>query len=401
MEEATEETRTMVDTTPRPAISRRYALAALGSSALVAPTGLRAQTAVKTFTFGAMFPTTGQAAEIGQDQVRGLELAVDEINARGGVDGWRFKGTVVDHKATAAGGVQAINQLVNIERVPFVITSFSGATLAALPIAAQSQVILFNSGGTSVNLLDRPWLYNNAVIGEPLNAPMVDYAWAQGMRTAAIIISEDPLGRDNAPLFAAGFTKRGGRIVASESYSVGSTDFLAQLTKIKATNPQMIYQVGAGDAQGLLVKQTRAIDYKGLLMGPLATPNIYEVGGKAADGFITAAVAIDRTSHNRGVQRFVSSYKAKYSKEPDWVQGCVYEGVFYLADLVHDVMRSGGDPHNGAVLLKAIDANPSFVNVLSGGRVTLQKNHGSIRAVGLSEVRDNKFVTIKVVTPKA
>jgi branched-chain amino acid transport system substrate-binding protein len=385
----------------KPTISRRIALSAFGAAALSGPTVLRAQTAAKTYTFGAMFPTTGQPGAIGQEQVRGMELAVDEVNARGGIDGWTLKASVVDNKATAAGGVQAINQLVNLEHAPFVLTSFSGPTLAAQPIAAQNQVVMMNCGGSSVNLLDKPFLYNDAVIGEPLNAPLVDYAWSKGMRTAATLVSEDPLGRDNAPLFSAAFTKRGGKIVASETYALGTTDFSVQLTKIKAANPQMLYAIGIGDGSGLLVKQTRALDFKGLMIGPLATPNLYDIGGKAADGFVTSAMAIDPTSRDRGVQRFLAAYKAKYGRNPDWIPGTCYESVLYLADLIHTVVRAGGDPRSGAALQKAIESNPSFANCLSGGRVTLQKNHGSIRAVGLSEVRDNKFVTIKVVTPAA
>src|SRR5438309_2333994 len=129
----------MNSTSKAPAVSRGRALAVLGAAAAAASAApARAQSTPKTYTFGGMFPMTGGAAEIGQDFVRGMNLAVDEINARGGVDGWQLKAIVVDHKGNAAGGVQAMNQLVNLEKVPYVLSSFAGVTLAAQPIAAQN-----------------------------------------------------------------------------------------------------------------------------------------------------------------------------------------------------------------------------------------------------------------------
>jgi branched-chain amino acid transport system substrate-binding protein len=385
-------------------MSRARVLAALGgiaaAGAVPSFAQAQAQPAGKIYTFGALFPMTGPGAEIGQDQLHGMELAVDDVNARGGVAGWKLKGIVVDHKGTAAGGVQAMNQLVNLEKVPFVITGFAGVTLAAQPIAAQNQVVMMNIGGTSINLLDKPWLYNDQVIGESLNQPLAQYAWDHGIRTVAVLVSEDPLGKDNAALFVADFQKLGGRIVANETFPVNNSDFSPQLTKIRAANPQGLYNIAVGDTSGLLVKQARANDFKGLFFGPLAVPNLFQVGGKAAEGFVTTSMAVDFTSKSREVQRFLATFKAKYGNEPTWVSGTPYEAVLYLTTLINEVARSGGDPRNGGALLKALESRPAFPNVLSGGQVVLQKDHGSIRAVALSEVRDGKFVQTRVVTPK-
>lgn len=382
-------------------ISRSRALATIGAIAAAAgaPRVAGAQ-AAKTFTFGAMFPMTGPGAEIGQDQLHGMQLGVDDINGRGGVAGWQLKGTVVDHKGNAAGGVQAMNQLANLEKVPYVLTGFAGVTLAAQPIAAQNQILLINIGGTSINLLDKPWLYNDQLIGEPLNAPLAQYVWDKGIRSVGILVSEDPLGKDNAALFAADFTKRGGKIVANETFPVGSSDFSGQLAKIRAGNPQGLYNVAAGDTQGLIVKQARANDIKGLLFGALANSNLYQTGGPAAEGFVTTMLAVDYTSKDANVQHFLSGYKAKYNATPDWSQGTPYEGVILLSNLIREVTRKGGDPRSGAALMAALEANPSFPNCLSGGQVRFRKDHGCTRAVAVSEVRGEHFVPIKVITPQ-
>jgi branched-chain amino acid transport system substrate-binding protein len=386
--------------TPLP-ITRSRALAAIGGIAAAGSLTSVAHAQTKTYTFGAMYPMTGPGAEIGQDQQRGSDLAVEEINARGGVAGWKLRAIVADHRGVAAGGVQAMNQLVNLEKVPYVLTGFAGVTLAAQPIAAQNQVVLLNIGGTSLGLLDKPWLYNNQLIGEPLNAPLAQYVWSKGIRTVGMLVSEDPLGKDNAAIFAADFTKLGGKIVVSETFPVGSTDFSPQLAKIKAAGAQGFFSIGAGDPQGLMVKQARANDFKGLIFGTLGNTNLYSMAGAAAEGFITTGISVDYENRDRGVQHFLSSYKAKYGKTADWVPGTPYEGVMYLAQLIEDVARAGGDPRSGAALLKALEARPSFANILSGGRVTFRKDHGCTRAVALTEIKNGKFTTIKVITPSA
>jgi len=386
----------------RSTLSRSRALAAIGgiAAAGAVPRLAHAQAAAKTFTFGAMYPMTGPGAEIGQEQSQGSDLAVADVNARGGVAGWQLKVIVVDHKGVAAGGVQAMNQLVNLEKVPYVLTGFAGVTLAAQPIAAQNQVVLVNIGGTSINLLDKPWLYNDQLIGEPLNAPIAQYLVEHGIRTVATLVSEDPLGKDNAALFIADYTKRGGKVVVSETFPVGASDFSAQLAKIRAANPQALYNIAAGDPQGLLVKQARANDFKGLFCGALANPSLPIMGGAAAEGFVTTALAVDWSSKSRNVQHFYTSYKAKFGKDPDWVQGTPYEGVMLLSKLIERVSRQGKDPRSGAALLSALEADPTFPNYLSGGVVTLRKDHGCTRAVAVSELRGGKFVPIRVITPQ-
>jgi branched-chain amino acid transport system substrate-binding protein len=377
-------------------LSRLQALAALGGT-VAAPRIALAQ-GTKTFTFGGMYPLTGFAAAIGLEQAEGMEVGVQDVNSRGGVAGWSLKAVPVDHKGLAAGGVQAFNQLVNLEKVPYVLTGFAGVILATYPIAVQNQILMLNIGGISTALLDKPWLYNNQLIGDPLNAPLAQYCVEHGIKTAGMLTGEDPLGRDNAAIFSAAFTKRGGKIVASETFPIGSTDFTAQLSKIRASNPQAIFNIVAGDTQGLIVKQARASGFKGLFFG-YGQPNLAQIGGEAAEGFISAGLAEDWSSRNRNVQRLYSEYKTKTSKSPSWISGTAYEGVQLLAKLIDATVKSGKDPRNGANLMAALEASPSFPNYLSGGQVVFRKDHGCTRAVALSELRGDKWVTVRVLTP--
>lgn len=370
------------------------ALAAVGDMPAVS----QAQTSAKTFTFGAMFPLSGPAAEIGAEFKRGLDMALDDVNAKG-VDGWQLKAIIVDHKGTALGGAQAMNQLVNLDKVPFVLTTFTGVALTAQPIAAQNGVVLMNVGGTSNNLLDKPWLYNDQVMGDALNLPLAQYSYEKGARNAALLTSEDAYGKDDGTAFTTAFTKLGGKVVASETFPLTTTDFTAQLTKIRAANPDVLYVVAVGDTQGLLVKQARALDIKAKIVGPLPTNGLMSVGGRAAEGFVGSGIAVDPATKDPAAKAFLAAFRSKYGSVPEWDAGTPYEAVHFLAGLIHSVTRSGGDPRSGAALLKALQANPTFQNYLSGGQVRLLADHGSIRALQLQQVKNGKFVTIKVVTP--
>lgn len=382
-------------------VSRSRALTALGGFAAAgAAAGPSFAQTSKTYTFGALLPLTGFAAEIGQEQSQGMQAGVDAVNARGGVAGWTLKAIPLDHKGTAAGGVQAFNQLVNLEKVPYALMGFAAVILATYPMAVQNQVLVLNIGGISTNLLDKPWLYNNQLIGEPLNVPLAQYAREHGIRTAAILVGEDPLGRDNSAIFNTAFTKRGGTIVASETFPIGATDFSAQLAKIRTANPDAIFNIVAGDTQGLIVKQARAAGFKGVFLG-LGQPNLYQLAGDAAQGFISAGLAEDWRSSNRNVRQLYTSYESKFGKQPSWIGGTVYEGVLLLAKLIDNVARSGKDPRSGAALQAALEASPSFPNCLSGGQVVFRKDHGCTRAVALSELRGGTWVTVRVITPTA
>jgi branched-chain amino acid transport system substrate-binding protein len=365
----------------------------------VRPAPAQAQTNAKVYTFGAMFPLSGPAAEIGTEFERGLNLAIDDINGKGGVDGWKLQPVVADHKGTALGGAQAMNQLVNLDKVPFVLTTFTGIALTAQPIAAQNSVVLMNIGGTSNNLLDKAWLYNDQVMGDPLNIPLAQYAWDKGARTAALLTSEDAYGKDDGIAFTTAFQKLGGKIVASETFPLTTTDFTAQLTKIQAAKPDVMYVVAVGDTQGLLVKQARALNIKAPLVGPLATQGLITLGGPAAEGFVGSGIAVDPDTKDPAARAFLGAYKTKYTGIPEWDVGTPYEAVHYLAALIHDVVKAGGDPRSGAALQKAIEARPSFQNYLSGGQVKLLADHGSVRTLQLQQVKDGKFATIKVIAP--
>jgi len=110
---------------------------------------------------GAILPLTGSGASYGVWMKGGTEMAAEEINAGGGIAGRKLEVIYEDHAADASKAVNAMRRLVEVEKVPFTLTSYSSPTLAVQPIGAQSKVLMMNGGGQSDNLANKEYLYNN------------------------------------------------------------------------------------------------------------------------------------------------------------------------------------------------------------------------------------------------
>lgn len=351
------------------------------------------------YRFGVMIPLTGPGAVIGEAYKRGLDMAVSEINASGGVGGMKLVPDVQDHKGTAQGGTEAMNQLANIDKVPYVVSSFSSSTLAAQPTAAQNKILLMNAGGPDTSMLNKAYLFNNQVMAPSLMPPLAQYVWGQGKRKAALLTSTDPFGDGNRTAFKAGWAKLGGQVVADELFQIGATDFTAQLAKIRSSNPDVILAVAVGQTLGQIVQQARASGITATIVGPLATDDVIRLGGKGAEGFLDDGIAVDPSTTDAGAKHFLDAYKQKYGSYPDWISGTMYESVYLLRDLVQAVQKQGGDPKSGEQLQKALMANPQFHNYLSGGTVKIQADHGIQRDIAIREVKDGKWTVVKTVPP--
>jgi len=350
-----------------------------------------------TYTFGVLIPLTGAAASIGTVFRNGLDMAVEEINRQGGAAGMTLEANVQDHKASAQGGVAAMNQLVNIARVPYVISSFSSPTLAAQPIAEQNKVLLINSGGTDLSLLNKPYLYNNQVMSPNLVPPLAQFAWDNGHRRAAMLSNNDAYGDGNRKVFREVWQRLGGEVVADEVFPIESTDFSAQLTKVKAANPDFVLITAFGQTHGLVVKQARALGLDAQLAGPLATNDLVQQAGPAAEGFWDNGIAVDPDTTNPGARQFIDSYRQKYGVVPDWSSGTMYESVYLLRDLIEAVVKDGGDPRSGEALLKALQRQPEFQNFLAAGTVRFGDDQSVIRTLAIRQVVNGQFQPIKFV----
>jgi branched-chain amino acid transport system substrate-binding protein len=196
-----------------------------------------------------------------------------------------------------------------------------------------------------------------------------------------------------ADVFIEEFGKLGGTIVADESYSQGDTDFSAQLTSMRARNPQAIYVPGYYTEVGLIARQARSLGITAPLLGGDGwdSPALTEIGGDALNGsYLSNHYSVEDPSP--AIQKFVADYRAKYGQTPDALAGLAYDSAM----LLFDAMRRAGTTEPAAVR-DALAATQNFAGVT--GMITLDENRNAIKPAVVLKVENGAFTYVETITP--
>jgi branched-chain amino acid transport system substrate-binding protein len=353
----------------------------------------------KPYQLGAMFALTGPSASIGQEFRKGVEMAVKEINDAGGVKGAKIDLRLEDGKGTAEGGVAAMNKFTNLDKRPYVITSTSAQSLAAQPIAAQHKTVLVNVGGSSPDLLNLPYLYNDAVNINAMGPALADHLYQKGYRKLAFIGTADPFGEGSVNTMTPAWKKLGGTVVENQSIKATDTDYSAQLLKIRQAAPDIVIATAIGQTLGQIVQQARAAGINVPMAGPLATAGLTSVAGKSAEGFedISMSVIDPAQAPGTNAAKFATAFKTQYNEDPSWIPGAGYEAVYLYKSLVESALAQGKNARDGAVLQSFIQKATFPDYMLGGSEVKFLPDHSVGRAVTLRQVKDGKFVVTQTI----
>ncbi len=194
-------------------------------------------------TIGASLPLTGDAASYGEMARAGIELAVKEINDAGGINGRTLSVTYEDDLCSATGGVNAFNKLITIDHVAAIIGPVcSPAAVPALPLAQQHHVptIIIASAAGLPAIGD--YIFRNYPSDSLQGRFAAEYVFnTLGKKKVAVLYTNDDWGSGLRDTFTQRFTELGGTITESEGADVSATDLRTPLTKIKASNPELVY----------------------------------------------------------------------------------------------------------------------------------------------------------------
>src|SRR3989338_10042895 len=219
-----------------------------------------------TYKIGVMYPLTGDGASYGLPIQRTTKIAIDEINAKGGVNGRKLEAIYEDGKCNPKDGNAAAQKLVNIDKVEVIIGGVcSGETLGAAPIAEENKVALISPSATSPDITNAgDFIFRLAPSDAFAGIVAAEYASKDLKTSKAAIISETTdYAQGLRNVFKSYFEDLGGEIVADETYNPEDTDFRTQVTKVKAANPDIIYLVPQAPQKGLLlVKQIKEAGLK-------------------------------------------------------------------------------------------------------------------------------------------
>jgi branched-chain amino acid transport system substrate-binding protein len=318
-----------------PAVLAGLALAAVAA----------AQPKGEPIKIGLLTPITGNLARWGGYAQNGAGLAADEINAAGGVLGRPLQVVAADSQCQPAQGVSALRRLITADKASFVIGDIcSSVTLAAMPVVAESKVILLNAGSSHPDITYKAgaggnaWTFRNYPTDELRTQIVTDYVVKQGAKRFSILNVDNDFGRGAAALTKKQLDRVGGTLLSEDYFKSGETDFAPVLTKIKGLKPDVLLMYGLPDSVPPLTVLMKAQGLKVRLAGvaEFTTPDIIkrsqaDVLEGAVEGMSWAPIL--GGDANRA---FVEAYRKRAGDAPQVHAFTHYESLKMLARALAD-----------------------------------------------------------------
>ena len=288
------------------------------------------------FRIGVMESVTGPGETYGTVSVQSKQLAVDEINAAGGINGRMLELIVEDSKCNAQDAITAYNKLTDVDGVKIILgTSCSGAMLGAAPLAEKEGVVMFSGLATNPDIAEAgDYIFRTSLSDATVGVDTGNVLWADGIRRLATINESTDYAEGLRRTTTAHFEKLGGQIVAAESYPTDTTDFRTQLTKLLSANPDALHVAAQAEASGgTIIKQVRELGYDGPIYSdvvPVGTTAL-EIAGEAATG--VKAITPDLDPANAKAQEVLAAFRKKYEYITlPWFLGSAYDNVYITAE---------------------------------------------------------------------
>ena len=295
-----------------------------------------AEAAKPPFRIGVMESLTGPGETYGNVAVQAKQMAVEEINAAGGINGRMIELIVEDSKCSAQDAITAYNKLTDVDGVKIILgTSCSGAMLGAAPLAEADGVILFSGLATNPDIANAgDYIFRTSISDALLGIDVGNAMWADGVRNLATISETTDYAEGVRRTSVAQFEKRGGTVVAEERYGSDTTDFRTQLTKLLAENPDALLIAAQSEfTGGTIIKQVRELGYEGQLYADIVPvgATALEIAGDAATG--TKAILADISPNNAKGQEVLANFRARYDYVTlAWYLGSAYDDVYITAE---------------------------------------------------------------------
>ena len=299
-----------------------------------------------TIKVGGVAPLSGGVAVCGVECKNGIDLAIEEINAAGGINGKTLEFICEDDEGDPAKSVNAYKKLVTNDGVEYVIGSLtSGCTIALTNLAQNQKILQIAPAATATAVTDAGNYIFRACFIDPFQGRVGGKFAFENLSAKKAAILYD-IGNDYSvgltENFESEFTKLGGSIVSKESYATGDKDFNAQLTKIKAAKPDVVYLPDYYGTVALIAKQLRAQGIDTPIVGADGWDGLTEnAGDEVLNGYYSNHYAED--SDSPAVQKFVGSFKAKYNKSPNSFAALGYDSVYMLKDAILKAGTTDGE----------------------------------------------------------
>lgn len=351
----------------------------------------------KDIKIGMVYELTGNTASFGTSAANGAKLAFKEINAHGGVLGKQIQIVTADNKGEPSESANAMTKLINQDKV----VAITGFTVSSCGIAgstvSEDFKIPFVAAATvnpKVTVDERSgkvkdYTFRACFIDSFQGSVGANFAFnsLKKVRAAILIDSSSDYSKGMAQIFKSAFTDKGGKIIAEESYLQKDQDYKAILTKIKATNPELLYVPGYYDDVGKIVKQARELGITIPILGGDAwdSPTLVELAGSQAlnNTYFTNFYSVE--DKNPRSNNFAEAYKQEYGQIPDSMAAMGYDAAYLLVDAIQRANST-----EASKIREALAATKNFNSV--SGDMSLNDSHDAIRSVVIIEMKEGKQV---------
>ena len=288
------------------------------------------------FRVGVMESLTGAGETYGTVATQAKQMAADEINAAGGIDGRMLELVVEDSQCTAKDAIAAYNKLTDVDGVKIILgTSCSSAMLGAAPLAEADGVILFSGLASNPDIAQAgDYIFRTQISDIQVGIDTGNTLWADGIRKLATITEATDYAEGVRRTSVAQFEKRGGMVVAEERYGSDVTDFRTQLSKLFEAQPDALHLAPQSEfSAGTIVKQARELGYDGPIYAETISvgTTALELAGAAATGL--KAITADLDPDNEKAQQVLADFRERYKYVTlPWHLGSAYDDVYIAAE---------------------------------------------------------------------
>ena len=381
--------------------SLRLACAVLGATLLSGVfAGCGSKESGDTIKVGANFELTGNVANYGNATIEGLQLAIDEANEAGGINGKKIELVSVDDKSEAAESINAATKLISDDDVKVIVgPATTGLVLAETQTATDAKVPIIAPCATSPeatveNGKVKPYVFRSCFIDPQQGEVMATFAAKELKAKTAVIYVDNSsdYSKNLAKVFKEKFEAAGGKVVMEEAFLQKDQDFKATLTKLKTANADVMFVPAYYEEVGKIVKQAREIGITAPIIGTDGwdDPKVAELAGVSAlNGTYFSTHYSDK---DESVRPFIDAFQKEYNHAPNVFAALGYDAGKLLVDALK---RAGSD--DPEALRKAIEETKNLV--VGTGTITMDAQHNPIKQAVILENKDGDRVVVAKIMP--
>ena len=366
---------------------------------------------------------TGVTATFGRSTQRGIQMAVDEVNKSGGIEGKPVKIIVEDDQSKPEEAATVVKKLTTQDKVLMVLGEVaSSRSLAGAPICQEAGVPMITPSSTNPKVTQvGDFIFRVCFIDPFQGEVMAKFARNTLKASKAAILKDikNDYSVGLAQFFTETFKNLGGSIVSGESYSEGDIEFRAQLTAIKAKKPEVIFIPGYYTEVGLVARQARDLGITVPLIGGDGwdSPRLVEIGGSALENTYYSNHYTPEDPRPE-IQKFIADYKAKYNEVPDAMAPLGYDAARIAFDAIRRseilkeenlrqaykdnpqakfLMDAINTPKNRRLIRNAIAETSDFPGVT--GLVTIDENRNAKKTAVVVKIENGKVNFVETIKP--